>query len=136
MEQYSICTLDLHPDWVVFQLEITNTFKRGHISRTLCNMWGHHRFIPFVCVFYAFEFPLFYSHRNHEGDVTIIPFAMGICQGALFALIHFRALCFIASHFPCCLFPSIANDTHIISLFSIVSFVYDVATLALGSQLR
>jgi hypothetical protein len=37
--------------------------------------------IPFVHAFYAFEFPLFYNHHNHEGDVTIIPFAMGICQG-------------------------------------------------------
>jgi hypothetical protein len=54
--------------------------------------------IRFVRAFYAFEFPLFYSHHNREGDVTIIPFAMGTHQGdpweggwggALFILAHF-----------------------------------------------
>jgi hypothetical protein len=35
------------------------------------------QFIPFVCAFYAFKFPLFYSHYNREGDVIIIPSAMG-----------------------------------------------------------
>jgi hypothetical protein len=34
--------------------------------------------IPFVRAFYAFEFPLFYNHHNREGDVIVIPFAMGI----------------------------------------------------------
>jgi hypothetical protein len=33
--------------------------------------------IPFVHAFYAFEYPLFYNHYNCEGDVIIIPFAMG-----------------------------------------------------------
>jgi hypothetical protein len=33
--------------------------------------------IPFVHAFYAFESPLFYNHRNHEGDITVIPSAMG-----------------------------------------------------------
>jgi hypothetical protein len=33
--------------------------------------------IPFVYAFYAFESPLFYSHHNHEGEGTVIPFAMG-----------------------------------------------------------
>jgi hypothetical protein len=37
--------------------------------------------IPFVHAFYAFKSLLFYSHHNHESDVTIIPFAMGIPQG-------------------------------------------------------
>jgi hypothetical protein len=86
--------------------------------------------IPFVCAFYAFESPLFYNLHNHEGDVTIIPFAMEIHQsdplgGALFTLAHFKVLCSITTHFPSCLFPSIANDTHIISPLSIISFVYE-----------
>jgi hypothetical protein len=37
--------------------------------------------IPFVCAFYAFEFFFNYNHHNREGDVTIIPFTMGIHQG-------------------------------------------------------
>jgi hypothetical protein len=73
---------------------------------------------------------MFYNYYNHEGDVTIIPSAMGICQGdplgeALFALAHFRALCFTTSHFLSCLFPSIANDIHIIGPLSIVSYAYE-----------
>jgi hypothetical protein len=35
--------------------------------------------IPFIRASYAFEFPLFYNHWNHESDVTIIPFVMGTC---------------------------------------------------------
>jgi hypothetical protein len=37
--------------------------------------------ILFVYAFYAFKSPLFYNHFNCEGDVTIIPFAMGTRQG-------------------------------------------------------
>jgi hypothetical protein len=37
--------------------------------------------MPFVRAFYAFESLLFYSHRNRESDVIIIPSAMGIHQG-------------------------------------------------------
>ncbi len=78
----------------------------------------------------AFEAPLFYNHHNHEGDVTIIPSIMRTYQGdplggALFALAHFKALCSIINHFPSYLFPSIVNDTHIISPLSVVSYVYE-----------
>jgi len=80
-------------------------------------------------VFYAFESPMFYSHYNHEGYVTIIPFAMGTCQGdllgkALFILVHFKALHSIINHFFSYLFPSIAYDIHIIGPPIIVSFTY------------
>jgi hypothetical protein len=62
------------------------------------------QFIPFVhafYAFYAFESPLFYSHHNCEGDVIVIPFAMGTHQGdplggALFTFTHFR-LCILQS---------------------------------------
>jgi hypothetical protein len=55
---------------------------------------------------------------------------MGTCQGdalarALFALAHFRALHSIVSHFPSRLFPSIVDDTHIVSFLFIVSFTYE-----------
>jgi hypothetical protein len=45
--------------------------------------------------------------------------------GALFTLAHFRALRFIANHFPYCLFPYIADDTHIIGPPSIVTSTYE-----------
>jgi hypothetical protein len=55
------------------------------------------QFILFVCAFNAFEFIVFYNHRNREGDVIIIPSTMGIRQGdpfggALFVLTHLKAL--------------------------------------------
>jgi len=73
--------------------------------------------IPFVHAFYAFEFPLFYTHHNCEGNIMVIPSAMETCQGdplrrALFVLVHFKTLSL--NHFPSCLFPFIVDDSHII----------------------
>ncbi len=104
-----------------------NSMSKGVIFEKLCVTCGDIiQFIPLVRAFYAFEFPLFYSHHNCESNVTIIPFTMGIRQGdplgrALFTLAHFKTLCFIVNHFPSYLFPYIINDTHIINPFSIVS---------------
>ncbi len=58
-----------------------------------------------LLAFYAFEFPLLYNHRNHNGNVTIIPFAMGTHQNdhlerALSTLTHLKAICFMINHFP------------------------------------
>jgi hypothetical protein len=80
------------------------------------------QFILFVHAFYAFESSMFYNHCNRDGNITVIPFAMGTHQGdilggVLFALAHIRALHFTINHFPSCLFPSIVNDTHIITPF-------------------
>jgi hypothetical protein len=56
------------------------------------------RLILFVHAFDAFEFPLFYNHRNREGDVTVIMSPMQTRQGdplwgALFSVTHYIALC-------------------------------------------
>jgi hypothetical protein len=72
-----------------------------------------------LLAFYAFEFPLFNNHRNHDELVTVIPFAMGTCQddilgGALFAFVHLNAIYSIINHLFFCIFPSIADDIHII----------------------
>jgi len=80
------------------------------------------QFILFVHAFYAFESSMFYNHFNRDGNITVIPFAMGtrqgdLLKGALFALAHLKALHFTINHFPSCLFPSIINDTHIITPF-------------------
>jgi hypothetical protein len=103
------------------------------IFQKLCIVGGDIQFIFYICALYACESPLFHSHRNHEGDVTIISFTMGTHQGdflgggGLFALAHFKALCSIISHFPFCLFPSIVDDIHIIGPHppSIISFAYE-----------
>jgi hypothetical protein len=101
--------------------------SRGVIFQKLCVASGDIiQLIPFFRAFYAFESSMFYSHRNSDGNIIVIPFAMGthqgdLLKGALFALIHLRALHFTISHFLSCLFPSIVNDTHIIGPLSIVS---------------
>jgi hypothetical protein len=86
--------------------------------------------IAFVCAFYVFKSHLFYGHCNREGDVIIIPSTMGTRQGdpwgrELFALTHFNVLRSIKNHFPSCLFPSVINNTHIISPPSILSLAYE-----------
>jgi hypothetical protein len=75
--------------------------------------------LSFFFTFHAFKSSLFYNHHNHDGDVTIIPFAMrtrhgDLLRGALFALAHLRALRSTTSHFPSYLFPSIIDNIHII----------------------
>jgi hypothetical protein len=78
-------TLEFHPNWVVFQLDLTNAFNL--VSKWVIFQKLHVgggdiiQLIPFVRAFYAFECPLFYNHHNYEIDVTIIPFAMGTRQG-------------------------------------------------------
>jgi hypothetical protein len=108
-----------------------NLVTRGVIFQELCVARRNiMQLIPFIHAFYAFEFFLFYCHRNHEGDVIVIPSAMGTFQGdplggALFGLAHFRALYSTTNHFPSHLFPSIVDDIHIISPPSIVSSTYE-----------
>ncbi len=147
-----MCTLNFHPNWVVLQLNITNAFNlvsKGVIFRKL-HASGENiiQFLPFVHAFYAFESLLFYNHYNHDGNVMVIPSAMGICQNrllgrALFALTHFRALHFTINHFPSYIFLSIINDTHIINppLPSIISSTYehfqiDLHVISLSIQLK
>ncbi len=120
-----------------YKLDVANVFNlvlRRVIFQELCvASGGIMQLIPFIrafYAFYAFEYLLFYNHHNHEGDVIVIPFAMGIClnnplEWALYALTHFRVLNFIANHFPSCLFPSIIDDTHITGPLFIVSCAYE-----------
>ncbi len=104
--------------------------KRGHILKTLCSKWGHHTIHPLCSCIWVF---LVYNHCNHESGVINIPFVMGTHQGdlsrggggGLFVLAHCKALCFTISHFPSCLFPSIAYERHIIGPLSIVSCAYE-----------
>jgi hypothetical protein len=55
--------MPLHPDWVVFQLHVPNTFNsmsKGVIFQKLCVVGGNIiQFIPFVRAFYAFDLPYF-----------------------------------------------------------------------------
>jgi hypothetical protein len=93
--------------------------KRVIFQKVYVTSWDIIQLIPFVLTLYTFEYPLFYNHRNRDGDVTIIPSTMGTHQGdplggALFALAHLKTLRSTTSHFPFYLFPSITDNTHII----------------------
>jgi hypothetical protein len=110
-----MCTLNLYLDWVVLQPNMVNTFNsmlRKVIFQELHVIGGNiMQPIPFDRAFNAFESPIFYNHRNCGGNITVIPSAMGTCQGdplggALFALAHFRALHFITNH------PFFSISTH------------------------
>ncbi len=98
--------------------------KRNHILRTSFIRWGHHTIHPLCLCILCFESPLFYIHCNRKGDVMVIPSLMGTCQGDPLGGTIF-VLCFIASHFSFCLFPSIGNDIHIICPFLIISSAYE-----------
>jgi hypothetical protein len=85
--------------------------------------------IPFIQSFYAPQHPFLFSHHFIIGNLFIIQSFIGTRQGdlmggPLFVLIHFHALCSSTSLFPSCLFPSVANDTHIIGPTLIVSQVF------------
>ncbi len=87
-----------------------NLVLRGVIFQELHVISGDIiQLIIFVCAFYAFEYPPFYSQCNCEGIIIVIPFAMGTYQGdlvgkALFVLAHFLALCSKGSWYPSCYF--------------------------------
>jgi hypothetical protein len=51
--------------------------KTGHISNFHAIMGTSYNLILFVYTFYAFEYPLFYSHHNRDGDIMVIPSTMG-----------------------------------------------------------
>jgi hypothetical protein len=88
-------------------MNVFNLVSKGVIFQEFHALGGFIiQLILFVRAFYEFESPLFYSHHNHDGDVMIIPSAMGTHQGdplggALFALIHLKAqsLQLAISHF-------------------------------------
>jgi hypothetical protein len=73
---------------------------------------------------------MFYNHCNGEDNVIIIPLPWGFVKMILggrgiILFVHFRALRFTTNHFPSCLFPSIADDIHIVGPLSIISSTYE-----------
>ncbi|KAL2610702.1 hypothetical protein R1flu_029275 [Riccia fluitans] len=77
-------TLDLHPDWVVLQVDIKNAFNTISREALFC---------------------------TRQGDPL---------GGTLFALAHLCALRTVASKHPLYLFPSLADDTHIVGFLEAV----------------
>ncbi|KAL2645034.1 hypothetical protein R1flu_012621 [Riccia fluitans] len=126
---HGLCaTLDLHPDWVVFQVDTRKAFN---------TVFGRHFFvncvltlIPWISFsFFVFflcpSFVLYFSHCSREDEVSLLSSKKGTCQGdpldgALFTLAHLRALRSVASEHPLGLFPSLADDTHIFGPLEVV----------------
>ncbi|KAL2649352.1 hypothetical protein R1flu_017480 [Riccia fluitans] len=116
-------TLDVHPDCVILQVDIRNAFNTVSweaLFRELRVVMGSlDQLFPFMCSFYARHSPLYFSHCSREDEVTLFSSESGTRQGdplggALFALAHLCALRTTASKHPLCLFPSLADDTHIV----------------------
>ncbi len=85
---------------------------------------------PFVRVFYALKFLLFFSHHFFSRDLFVLFLSIGVHQVDPFVrpfifLAHFHALCCSSKVFPSCLFPSLADDIHILSFAHIVSSIFD-----------
>jgi hypothetical protein len=75
------------------------------------------------------KFP-FFQPSSLLGNLSIIHFLKGICQGdlfngPLFTLAHFCALWCYVGIFPFCIFSSFIDDIHIIGLVFIICFVYN-----------
>ncbi|KAL2643240.1 hypothetical protein R1flu_010827 [Riccia fluitans] len=122
-------TLDLHPDWIILQFDIRNAFNTISQEALFCELrvatGSLDQLFPFVHSFYARRSPLYFSHCSCEDEVSLLSSESGTCQGdplggALFALAHLHALRIVASKHSLCLFPSLADDTHIVGPFEAV----------------
>ncbi len=101
-------TLDVHLDCVVLQVDVANDFNNilcKVIFQRLQTIRGQlfHLF-PFVNSFYAFQFPLFFSHHSLLEDLFIIFSFMGMCYSdppcwAFFCICIF--LCYFQAFSPC-----------------------------------
>ncbi len=88
------------------------------------------QFFPFVHYFYGLLIPLFFSYHFSFRVLFVILSSMGTCHGnslarPRFALSHFHTLCYSSRVFPLCLFPSLANDIHILNLAHVISLAFD-----------
>ncbi|KAL2644887.1 hypothetical protein R1flu_012474 [Riccia fluitans] len=122
-------TLDLHPDWIVLQVDIQNAFNTISWEALFCELRAAigslDQLFLFVGSFYACHLSLYFSHCSHEDEVSFLSSESGTRQGdtlggALFALAHLRALRTMASKYPLCLFSSLADDTHIFGPFEAI----------------
>ncbi|KAL2613061.1 hypothetical protein R1flu_024753 [Riccia fluitans] len=121
---HGLCAiLDLHLDWVVLQVDIQNAFNIVSWEAFFCELHVAIGFLdqlfPFVHSLYAPRSPLYFSHCFREDEISLFLSESSTRQGdplggILFALAHLRALRTVASEHPLCLFPSLADDTHIV----------------------
>jgi hypothetical protein len=67
---------DLHPDWVVIQINVNNIFNSVFqivIFKELCDVERPlANIVPFTMLFYGTHFPIYYQHKQHVEGVIII----------------------------------------------------------------
>jgi hypothetical protein len=101
---------------------------------------------PFIRRFYAHPSPLYFLEASRHGDLIVISFESGTRQGdplggMLFALVHFHALHPTAVTHPTCVFPSLANDMHLIDptldvspFFAIIGKIWRIKTFSASNK--
>jgi hypothetical protein len=118
--------LELHPNWVVMQDTIQNTFNKVFwvaIFGELCDVKGPLvNIFPFTKLFYGACSFFYYQHGRHVKGVTIIESPSGMMQGDLlgglsFVLAHYWTILETIMQASDCVFPSLIDDTHIMGLW-------------------
>jgi hypothetical protein len=86
--------------------------------------------VPYTKFFYSVHSCLYYQHGRHVKGVTIIESYLGMRQGdplrgPLFILAHYRAFIKTITRTPNYIFPSLADDIHIMGLMSQITHTFD-----------
>lgn len=114
--------LDLHPNWVVMQIDIENAFNSVFWANIFKELWDVRgplaNIVLLTKLFYGVHYFLYYQHGQREEGVTIIESLLGMRQGdpfrgLLFALTHYRALLETIAWTPNYVFPSLTDNTYI-----------------------
>ena len=114
---------EIKPEWGILQIDVANAFNtvsRSAIFEDLREAGGSlEALIPYCRAFYANPSPLLYSNLSPPYGCHVLSSTNGTRQGdplggPLFALAHSRAIRAVAQEFPQLLFPSIADDTHVV----------------------
>ncbi|KAL2653717.1 hypothetical protein R1flu_021845 [Riccia fluitans] len=97
-------TLDLHPDWVVLQLDIRNAFNIVSREAIFCELRSApgtlDPLFPFVHSFYSKSSPLYFSLGTRTGDISTPPLRGWDTTGrsARRGSLHFGAFTSIVSY--------------------------------------
>jgi hypothetical protein len=96
----------------------------------LCDVGGPlASIIPFTKLFYGIHSSLYYQHEQYVEGVTIIESSSSMKQGdplgrPLFVLAHYQAFLKTIAWAPNYIFPSLANNIHIVGLMSEITHAF------------
>jgi hypothetical protein len=85
--------------------------------------------VPFTMLFYGVHSFFYYQHGQHVEGVTIIESSSCIRHGDplgdLLFVLHYQTLLKTIVWAPNCVFPSLANDTHIVGPMNEITHAFD-----------